>query len=903
MASFGSASITTAPSEAKNMARFLQTLFWSLAGLLSRLRYRVRLVGGEHLAGLRGPTLIMPNHPAYIDPPLVMSHLRLQSGIRPTVFSGMYRNPILYPMMRLANALEVPDLSEHSHDARQQTLAVIDAIVAGVERGESYLLYPSGRAQRRGMEEIGAARAAAEILERCPQANVVLVRTRGVWGSMFSFARTGQAPRLGRCVLRALGWMIANLLVFAPRREVTMTVEAIDRAELPSEGREKLNRFLEEWYNREGPEAPTHVPYHHLFGPREFRYPDPNVSARIDLSKIRPATINAVNALLEEHLGRTLGEEETLPDMSLDRIGLDSLDRMDIALKLEDRFGFRSDRVAEMLGELWALAEGLLSGNGEATLEAPKVWNRPPSTLGPTSVLAETMAEAFVRRALKKPNDVAVADRVSGVLTYRKMLVATELMARRFAAMSGDAIGVLLPASAAADIVFFALHRVGRLPVILNWTTGPANLAHAVASLGIRHVITSRKLIDRLGIEVRGADYVFLEDLRAEIGKLEALAALLGTYVFPGRLLRHLPQPDLDEPAVVLFTSGSESTPKAVPLSHRNLITNVRASLAVLKATRADSILGFLPPFHSFGVMGNVIAPILSGVRVVHHPDPTDAAGLVRTAAAYGTTITITTPTFLSYMLGVAAPEDLRSLRIVVTGAEKCPERLFEQARQLAPQTTIIEGYGITECSPVVAGNRPENVRLGTVGQPVDGVEIVVVDPESKQPLPTGATGLLLVRGPSVFRGYLNYDGPDPFIEVDGKRWYVTGDLVELDKEGFIHFRGRLKRFLKAAGEMISLPALEEPFSDRFPAGENGPQVAVEGIETPDGRWIVLFATQDLSPRQANTILAEAGLCGVMRIDEVVRLDAVPVLGTGKTDYKVLRRMVVDRVQAAEKTD
>ena len=882
------------------MTRFLQTLFWSLVRLLSRARYRVRVVGGERLAELRGPTLVMPNHPAYIDPPLVMSHVRLRGGIRPTVFSGMYRNPVLYPMMRLANALEVPDLSEHSHDARQQTLAVIDAIVAGVERGESYLLYPSGRAQRRGLEEIGAARAAAEILQRCPQANVVLVRTRGVWGSMFSYAQTGESPRLGRCVLRALGWSIANLLLFAPRRDVTMTVEVLDRGELPSEGREKLNRFLEDWYNHEGQETPTYVPYHRLFGPREFHYPDPDAGAQVDLSKIRPATIKAVNGLLEEHLGRTLGEEETQPDMPLDRIGLDSLDRMDMALKLEDRFGFRSDRVAETLGELWALAEGLLGGSGEAALEAPKVWNRPPGTLGPTDVLAETMAEAFVRRALQNPNDVAVADRLSGALTYRKMLVATGLMAKRFAALSGDAIGVLLPASVAADIVFFALHRAGKLPVILNWTTGPANLAHAVASLGIRHVITSRKLIDRLGIEVRGADYLFLEDLRGEIGKPEALAALLGTYLLPSRLLRHLPRPDADEPAVVLFTSGSESTPKAVPLSHRNLITNVRASLAVLKATRADSILGFLPPFHSFGVMGTVIAPVLAGVRVVHHPDPTDASGLVRTAAAYSATITITTPTFLSYMLGAAGPEDLHALRVIVTGAEKCPERLFQQARRQIPQATIIEGYGITECSPVVAGNRPDNVHLGTVGQPIGGVEVMVVDPESKQPLPTGATGLLLVRGPSVFRGYLNYDGPDPFIEVDGKRWYVTGDLVELDSEGFIFFRGRLKRFLKAAGEMISLPALEEPFSDRFPAGENGPQVAVEGIETPDGRWIVLFATQDIPPRDANTILAEAGLRGVMRIDEVVRLDAIPVLGTGKTDYKVLRRMVEDRVQAGK---
>jgi len=882
------------------MPHFVQALFWSLARWLSRFRYRVRVVNGEKLRELTGPTLIMPNHPAYIDPPLVLGHVRLNRTVRPVVFSGMYRNPVLYPMMRMVDALEVPDLTEHSHDARQQTLAMIDTIVQRVKQGDSFLIYPSGRAQRRGLEEIGASRAAAEILDRCPEANVVLVRTRGIWGSMFSYARTGDSPNLGRCVLRALGWMIANLFVFAPRREVTMTVEVIDRRDLPELNREKLNRFLEDWYNREGAETPTFVPYHPFLGPREYRFPDLAAAGQVDLSKIRPATIKAVNELVEEHLGRPLGAEETRPEATLDEIGLDSLDRMDIALKIEDRFGFRSDRVAATLGQLWALAEGLMTGSGEGLLQAPKAWSQALRRAGPTEVLAETLPEAFLRRALDNPNDVAVADRVSGVLTYRRLLVGTQILGRRLAELPGDAIGVLLPASAAADIVFFALHRFGKLPVLLNWTTGPANLGHAVQTLGVTRVVTSRKLIDRLGIRVPGAEYVFLEDLRAEVGKLEAVLTLLGTYFFPRRLLNHTARPNPDDPAVVLFTSGSESTPKAVPLTHRNLITNVRASLDVLKATRADAMLGFLPPFHSFGLMGNVIATVLAGVRVVHHPDPTDARSLVRMVAAYETTLLVTTPTFLSYMLAIATSDDLRSLRVIVTGAEKCPETLFARIKELAPQATILEGYGITECSPVVSGNRPERVKLGTVGPPVNGVEVCVVDPDTRQPLSANTTGLLLVRGPSIFRGYLNYSGPDPFVEVDGKRWYVTGDLVDIDDDGYIHFRGRLKRFLKAGGEMVSLPALEEPFSDLYPPTENGPRVAVEGIETPEGRSIILFTTEEITLRQANAILAEAGLRGVMRLDEVVRLDAIPILGTGKTDYKVLRQMVTERVQAAK---
>ncbi len=908
--------------------QWMRALFFVLIRFLTQFRYRVRVEGLDKLRNLSGPTLVMPNHPGLIDPPLVLSNVRIPGGLRPIVTTSMYRKAALYPMMRLVNAIEVPDLAEQSRDALSQTLTMIDAIADGLNRGESFLIYPAGRTERRGIEEIGATRAVADLLERCPQANIVLVRTRGLWGSIFTFAPTGDQPNLERCVVRGFGWVIAALGIFLPRRNVTMTVERIERSALPGITRDKLNPFLEQWYNRDAPEKPVFVPFSHLFGPRSHDFPEPEQRGQIDLSAIRPATIRAVNELVEERLKRPLATEENSAEMLLEKLGLDSLERMDLALHIEDRFGFRSDKVADTLGELWALAEGQFSSGDKKPELAPAAWNVPATSKEPPAVLGDTLAEVFVRRVLKTPNDIVAADRMSGVLNYRKLYVGAHLMARRFRVLECighsprtvfqaplplteegkrerdgrrsvpntlDCVGVLLPGSVAADVVFFGLQLAGKVPVLLNWTTGPANLAHAVKTLGIGRIVTSKKLIDRLGIQIEGAEYLYLEDVRGGIGKLESVLALLSTYILPRRLLRSLPRPDLDAPAVVLFTSGSESTPKAVPLSHRNLLTNLRASLKVLQASPGDAILGFLPPFHSFGLLGNILAPVVAGIRVAHYPDPTDAAGLVRTAVAFKTTILITTPTFLSYMFAVARPDDLASLRVIVTGAEKCPDALFERAKQMCPEAVILEGYGITECSPVVAGNRRDKIKLGTVGPPVDGVEVCIVDPESHEPLPKGSIGMILVRGPSIFNGYLNYDGPDPFAEVDGKRWYVTGDLVQVDEEGYIHFRGRLKRFLKVGGEMVSLPALEEPFSRLYPPTEQGPQVAVEGVETPGGRWIVLFTTQDIALRQANAILTEAGLRGVMRIDEVERVVAIPVLGTGKTDYKVLRKMVSER--------
>jgi acyl-CoA synthetase (AMP-forming)/AMP-acid ligase II len=247
------------------------------------------------------------------------------------------------------------------------------------------------------------------------------------------------------------------------------------------------------------------------------------------------------------------------------------------------------------------------------------------------------------------------------------------------------------------------------------------------------------------------------------------------------------------------------------------------------------------------------------------------------------------TPTFVSYIVERAKPGDLNSLRLIVVGAEPCPSSLYGRCRQMAPAAALLEGYGVTECSPVVAVNRPEANRPGTVGQPLPGLEVAIADVETEQELPPGRRGMLWVSGSTIFPGYLGYDGPSPFRERQGKRWFVTGDLASIDADGYIRLAGRLKRFLKAGGEMISLPALEEPFARRYPPTAKGPCVAVEGTETDNGRRIVLWTTEPLSLAEANALLQEEGFRGVMRLDEVRHMERLPVLGTGKVDYRVLR--------------
>ena len=869
-------------------------IIWAVLRLFLGARYRLRIHGREQLRKVKGPVLVLPNHPGYIDPFLLFAALWPTLRMRPLVYGGTFRGLTGRFLLLLVNALEVPDLEVASVRAREQAEDAVGGIAAGLRRGENFSLWPAGRVWRDGVERIGPARAAADLLRQVPEANVLLVRTRGVWGSSWTWAQLSSRPPLIRCLLAGLGWVLANLLFFMPRRRVDLTLEVVDRGQLPEPRREVLNPWLEKWYNGDlngAAEKPAWVPYHFLFGRRTHDFlPATKAVDEVTVEQVQPETRAAVLQLLADRLQRPLTDTEQAPETRLDHLGLDSLDRMELSLQVERQFGFSGEEACNTLGELLALAEG--RAHRTPPRPPPPAWARPLSGTGPLVLRGATIPAAFVAHALHHPKDVVVADDGAGALTGERLLVGALTLARRLKTIAAPNIGLLLPASAACDVALMALHLAGKLPVVLNWTTGPANLAHAARGMQLSHVVTSKAFADRTGVVVEGTRYLFLEELQATIGKGERLRTLLKVRWQPGSVVRQLPPATPDQPAVVLFTSGSEKAPKAVPLTHDNILSCQRLGVPVMGLMRQDVVLGFLPAFHSFGLTVTGLLPLLTGLRVVHHPDPTDGVNLVRKITAYAVTVLVGTPTFLRYILERARPGDLDSLRLIVAGAEKCPPAIFERCKELAPRAVVVEGYGITECSPVVAVNPPAQPKPGSAGKPLPGVEVRVVDLDTGATLPVGQRGMMHVSGPTVFPGYLNCDGPSPFVEEDGKRWYVTGDLGERDADGYLWFHGRLKRFLKAAGEMISLPALEEPFGRLYPPTEEGPRVAVEGVEYEGGRRIVLFTTEPLDLREANALLMKEGFQGVMRLDEVRRVEKVPVLGTGKTDYKQLRALV-----------
>jgi long-chain-fatty-acid--[acyl-carrier-protein] ligase len=358
-----------------------------------------------------------------------------------------------------------------------------------------------------------------------------------------------------------------------------------------------------------------------------------------------------------------------------------------------------------------------------------------------------------------------------------------------------------------------------------------------------------------------------------------------------------LDQISKESPAVVLFTSGTEALPKAVPLSHENLLSNQRSAFPFANFDMHDILYAVLPPFHSFGFSVTGLLPLLTGLKAAYAPDPTDSHGMAVDIAHWQTTVFCCAPSFIKALFRAAKPEQLSSIRLFVSGAEKAPQDLFQSVEALGPGHILIEGYGITECGPIVTLNPPDKERKG-VGPPLPGVRLCIIDLDSQKVLDTGQEGEICISGPNVFHGYLGHPA-SPFITLNGKSWYRSGDRGFLDKEGNLFISGRLKRFIKIGGEMVSLGGLEEELlrlareKKWASLKEEAPSLAVAVREKESEKpLIVLFTTFLLDRDVVNSALKESGLGRLVKIAEVRQLKEIPLTGTGKTHYRLLDEMI-----------
>jgi acyl-[acyl-carrier-protein]-phospholipid O-acyltransferase/long-chain-fatty-acid--[acyl-carrier-protein] ligase len=547
-----------------------------------------------------------------------------------------------------------------------------------------------------------------------------------------------------------------------------------------------------------------------------------------------------------------------------------------------------------------------------------------------------TLHHAFVRTARMHPLRVAMADAQTPRLTFGAALVRTVYLARRLRPVwrGQKMVGLLLPPSIPGALVNFAALLSGRVPVNLNYTISEEALASCLRQCEIKTVITSKAFSEKFKLKLP-CDAVMLEDIAAPAGVIDTIIAFLMAFFLPAAMLERLLTCDhdkapssgpsaignrplviqpyrrrgLDDLATIIFSSGSTGEPKGVMLSHYNIASNIEQLEQVFGLNRRDCTLGVLPFFHSFGFTGTLCLPAMLGIGVAYHPNPLDAKSIGPLVRSHRVTFLLATPTFLQLYMRACSAEDFGSVRVVMTGAEKLPDRLataFEEQFGIRP----LEGYGCTECSPVVAVNthdfrsagfRQVGAKRGKIGHPLPGVSVRIVDPQTTQPLPVGQAGLMLVRGPNVMQGYLGRPEKTAEVLMDGA-WYVTGDIAAIDEDGFLQITDRLSRFSKIGGEMVPHIKVEEKLHEL--AGVTEQTFVVTGVpdEKKGERLVVLHKLPEPALAACLEKLAQSDLPNLWkpRADQFVRVESFPYLGTGKLDLRALKQRALEWANGAK---
>ena len=532
-------------------------------------------------------------------------------------------------------------------------------------------------------------------------------------------------------------------------------------------------------------------------------------------------------------------------------------------------------------------------------------WQQYPSSMDPIHV-------SWLKNAKKSKTTFAVAD-IEGVeISPKRFLTGVLLFSKKIEKYSPEQnVGLLLPSSGGGAIASMAILALGKTIVNLNFTAGKKALQSAAKQAEVKHIYTSRKFLDKMlerGMDLASffpeSKLLMLEDIREEISTISRIGTLLKAIILPESMLRksYFKEVSMNDTAAILFSSGSEGSPKGVELSHSNIAANAKQAAIELGAVESDVIMSTLPTFHAFGFAITTLMPLSEGIPIVCHADPKDVVTIASGIQKYSGTILVGTPTFLRmYTISKKVSVDsMQSLRLVVAGAEKLRSEVrdgFESKFNMP----VFEGYGTTETSPGASVNLPDlesphklRNRPGTVGKAFSGTEFKIVDPDSLEPLPIGEDGLILIGGPQIMKGYLKM--PEKTAEVieiiDGYRWYRTGDKGHLDEDGFLTIVDRYSRFAKIGGEMISLTTVEEEILDAC----NDKDLEIAATCLPDqrkGEKIVLLSTSNIEKSELTKILSDAKINPLYHPSSVLVVDEIPKLGSGKTDFGATKKIAL----------
>ncbi|MEE9169674.1 MAG: AMP-binding protein [bacterium] len=504
----------------------------------------------------------------------------------------------------------------------------------------------------------------------------------------------------------------------------------------------------------------------------------------------------------------------------------------------------------------------------------------------------------FVRTAKKFGKKLAFIDRNSNRrISYSRALIGSLILANKFKKYEEGFIGIMVPTSAGSALSVIGALMSGRIPVMINYSTGAEeNAEYAKKKCNFRTIITSSALLEKIQCpQIEGM--VCIEDIMESVTGMDKLMAAIRAKIPTPLLLRLMHKGDEDDDVVILFTSGSEKEPMAVQLTHRNIVSNIEGFSEAIGLTGEERILANLPYFHVFGFSINLWTPLYHGMTLITYANPIDYKKISEIVREDKPTMMVGTPSFFWGYLRKSEPGDFESIQLAVCGADKCPDALREGF--LSKHGIVLyEGYGTTETSPVISSNLPDSNRPGSVGKVIPNVEVKIEKYETGEECKTGEVGKILVRGEHVMKGYLD-DLEETSMRIRSG-WYDTGDMGYLDEDGYLWHAGRLKRFVKIGGEMVSLVTVEDELERLLPD-----EVSCCIVDIPDalkGAKIVAAVTQKIDETDIRKNLAR-NLPNIALPRQFVVIDELPKMGSGKIDFRATTEMVRNRLQSIGKPE
>lgn len=867
-----------------------------------KFRYRIDVKWLE-LLDLDWSKLILPSHVALMDPVIMFALFWDKKHLNPVVTESYYKIPILKQIFKNIWAISVPDLTWNKSENIDISV-ITDKIIKELENNHNVLLYPQWSLARQWFQAIVGKKTAYYVTQKISKNTKILtVNVRWLRWSRSSRARNWKNPNLASFILKGFLFIIFNLLFFVPKRKVEIEIK--DSTKLLHNCERKwmdiFNQELEKIYNEKWEEQANYISGLCWYNTTK-NHKEPSI-IKWSIKDLKRASFNNNTQIPWDIFDKIVSiinkiKPEYLWELNLDTnlildCFFDSLDMAELKSTVHSIFSSSSNPPLLDLKTIWdvcvmAIWESIRTQDipecKRKYIEEDKlIYTHLKNLIKEDSTILSLMKQSL---KTKKYNSFCY-DSIFWVQTRKDFLIKAYLIADLLKKISWEKVAIMLPSLSATSLLVTWCYLAKKIPVMLNWTLSEEAFSHCIKSQNVEVILTAKSFFQKIQTPwLKKYEMTFFEDILKNITLKQKITALI-------KSIRFNTPNNISKIAVVLFTSWSEALPKAVELTHENILYDLLWAAGIVWIKNSDIEICYLPPFHSFWFILWIAMPLVSGTRIVFNPDPNDSKTISNMIEHTKSTFLASTPTFLNWIVQISDNNQLKSLRIAIVWAEKCPKELFTKFSKKSPNATIIEWYWITECSPIISVNPFKNnmeIKRWSVWIPILWEEIKILDLETHKEQPQKKEWMIYISWLNVFEWYVDNSLESPFEEFDGKKRYKTWDLWFLDKDWYLVISWRLKRFIKIAWEMISLPAIEAVLSRKWKSDEWKELLAIQAEEKGDGSdRLILFTTENIKKHEVNDYLHSQWIRNLVSIDEIIQIKEIPILWTWKVDYVQLK--------------